>query len=64
MISFRQVFQPNFVCTSHLFHVYYMPCLSHPPQFDHPNNMYLVKHTCYAAPPYAASSSLPTLSPS
>jgi hypothetical protein len=31
---------PNFVRISHLPHPRYMPCPSHPPSFDHPNNIW------------------------
>jgi hypothetical protein len=33
----------NIVCISHLSHARYMPCSSHPPWFQHPNNFWNVQ---------------------
>jgi hypothetical protein len=41
MVSHLQVFRLKFVCISHFSNVHYMPCPSHPPLFDHPNNIQL-----------------------
>jgi hypothetical protein len=49
---FRSCFpNHNFVCISHHSHACYMPCPSHSPRLDHPNNV--VKRTSYEAPHYA-----------
>jgi hypothetical protein len=37
----------NFACISHLFHVCYIPCLSHP-RFAHPDNRYLLTPSGYS----------------
>jgi hypothetical protein len=53
-------FQPNFVCISHPSHTCYMFCPSHPPWFDHSNNIRWSIQV-HETPYYVAFSSLLSL---